>query len=244
MALPPAAGSTLVGGRCWAPRRPTCSRPPTNAPGPRRSPRPRRRRLEEPAGVCQHAQGEGHRVHTPSTPSATAPSGRKIAVIVGCLLIAFIADRHGVRRAWERFGSLFGFEGWSSRACSASSSHRSPGPSACRGRNAAAGGNFIGQKTILNGSGLHVLRPGHPGPAAPVGADHHGRLAGFANLSSIAIQIGSLRTRAGPPRGRGPAGHVRPLRRLPHQHAQRRARRRDHGLRPAPSPGRSVARGS
>ena len=42
-----------------------------------------------------------------------ALSGGRIAVIVGCLLIAFIALIAMVSGGLEWFGSLFGFEGWS-----------------------------------------------------------------------------------------------------------------------------------
>ena len=122
-----------------------------------------------------------------------ALSGGKIAVIVGCLLIAFIALIAMVSGGLEWFGSLFGFEGWSLEGLFGILFAPLAWAIGVPWEDAAQVGNFIGQKTILNEFvGYTSFGPAIPDLQPQSVLITTFALAGFANLSSIAIQIGSF----------------------------------------------------
>ena len=122
-----------------------------------------------------------------------AMNGGRIAVIVGALLIAFIALIGLVSAVLGWFGSLFGFEGWSLEGLFGIIFSPLAWALGVPWADAAQVGNFIGEKTILNEFvGYTSLGPAIPDldPQSVLIATF--ALAGFANLSSIAIQIGSI----------------------------------------------------
>ncbi|GMA39917.1 NupC/NupG family nucleoside CNT transporter [Mobilicoccus caccae] len=122
-----------------------------------------------------------------------AMNGGKIAVIVACLLIAFVALIALISSFLGWFGGLFGQEGWSLEALFG----RIFAPVAwligTPWNEAMTVGNFIGQKTVLNefvGFTAFSQEVGNLSPKAVLISTF--ALAGFANLSSIAIQIGAF----------------------------------------------------
>lgn len=122
-----------------------------------------------------------------------AMNGGRIAVIVGGLLIAFIALIALVSAILGWFGGLFGFEGWSLEGLFGIIFSPLAWALGVPWQDAAQVGNFIGEKTILNEFvGYTSLGPAIPNldPQSVLIATF--ALAGFANLSSIAIQIGSI----------------------------------------------------
>lgn len=122
-----------------------------------------------------------------------AMSGGKIAVIVGCLLIAFIALIGMVSAVLGWFGGLFGFEGWSLEGLFGIIFAPLAWALGVPWNDAAMVGNFIGQKTILNEFvGYTSFGPEIPNMDPQSVLITTFALAGFANLSSIAIQIGSI----------------------------------------------------
>ncbi len=124
-----------------------------------------------------------------------AMAGGHIAVIVGCLLIAFVAIIAMLSAFLGMVGGWFGQPDWSLEGLFGLIF----GPVAwllgTPWSEAMTIGNFIGQKTVLNefvaysGFGPAVAAGELSPKAILVGTF---ALAGFANFSSIAIQIGSI----------------------------------------------------
>ncbi|NOL57924.1 NupC/NupG family nucleoside CNT transporter [Corynebacterium ulcerans] len=122
-----------------------------------------------------------------------AMSGGQIAVAVGCLLIAFIAMISMLSAILGGIGSLFGQEGWSLEGLFGLLFSPVAWLIGVPWSEAHLVGPFIGEKTIINefvgytsfGANLENLSP----KSIMISTF---ALAGFANISSIAIQIGAL----------------------------------------------------
>ena len=122
-----------------------------------------------------------------------AMSGGAIAVSVGCLLIAFIAIIAMLSAIIGGVGSIFGQDGWSLEALFGALFAPLAWLIGVPWQDAQLVGSFIGEKTIINefvgytsmGEYLDNLSPKSIMIATFA-------LAGFANISSIAIQIGAL----------------------------------------------------
>ncbi|AIU31466.1 Nucleoside transporter [Corynebacterium ulcerans] len=122
-----------------------------------------------------------------------AMSGGQIAVAVGCLLIAFIAMISMLSAILGGIGSLFGQEGWSLEGLFGLLFSPVAWLIGVPWNEAHLVGSFIGEKTIINefvgytsfGANLENLSP----KSIMISTF---ALAGFANISSIAIQIGAL----------------------------------------------------
>ncbi|AEG82597.1 putative membrane protein [Corynebacterium ulcerans 809] len=122
-----------------------------------------------------------------------AMSGGQIAVAVGCLLIAFIAMISMLSAILGGIGSLFGQEGWSLEGLFGVLFSPVAWLIGAPWSEAHLVGSFIGEKTIINefvgytsfGANLENLSP----KSIMVSTF---ALAGFANIGSIAIQIGAL----------------------------------------------------
>lgn len=122
-----------------------------------------------------------------------AMNGGKIAVIVACLLIAFVALIALISSFLGWFGGLFGQEGWSLEALFGLIFAPVAWLIGTPWNEAMTVGNFIGQKTVLNefvGFTAFSQEVGNLSPKAVLISTF--ALAGFANLSSIAIQIGAF----------------------------------------------------
>ncbi|WP_312721699.1 nucleoside transporter C-terminal domain-containing protein [Mobilicoccus sp.] len=122
-----------------------------------------------------------------------AMSGGKIAVIVACLLIAFVALIAMGSALVGGIGSLFGQEGWSLEGLFGLVFAPIAWLIGTPWNEAMTVGNFIGQKTVLNefvGFTAFSQEVGTLSPKAVMISTF--ALAGFANLSSIAIQIGAF----------------------------------------------------
>ncbi|AFM08276.2 NupC/NupG family nucleoside CNT transporter [Corynebacterium pseudotuberculosis] len=122
-----------------------------------------------------------------------AMSGGQIAIAVGCLLIAFIATISMLSAILGGIGSLFGQEGWSLEGLFGILFSPVAWLIGVPWSEAHLVGSFIGEKTIINefvgytsfGANLEDLSP----KSIMISTF---ALAGFANISSIAIQIGAL----------------------------------------------------
>lgn len=122
-----------------------------------------------------------------------AMSGGQIAVAVGCLLIAFIAMISMLSAILGGIGSLFGQEGWSLEGLFGVLFSPVAWLIGVPWSEAHLVGSFIGEKTIINefvgytsfGANLENMSP----KSIMISTF---ALAGFANISSIAIQIGAL----------------------------------------------------
>lgn len=122
-----------------------------------------------------------------------AMSGGQIAVAVGCLLIAFIAMISMLSAILGGIGSLFGQEGWSLEGLFGLLFSPVAWLIGVPWSEAHLVGSFIGEKTIINefvgytsfGANFENLSP----KSIMISTF---ALAGFANISSIAIQIGAL----------------------------------------------------
>ncbi|QGX58746.1 NupC/NupG family nucleoside CNT transporter [Corynebacterium pseudotuberculosis] len=122
-----------------------------------------------------------------------AMSGGQIAIAVGCLLIAFIATISMLSAILGGIGSLFGQEGWSLEGLFGILFSPVAWLIGVPWSEAHLVGSFIGEKTIINefvgytsfGANLENLSP----KSIMISTF---ALAGFANISSIAIQIGAL----------------------------------------------------
>ncbi|STC81146.1 NupC/NupG family nucleoside CNT transporter [Corynebacterium ulcerans] len=122
-----------------------------------------------------------------------AMNGGQIAVAVGCLLIAFIAMISMLSAILGGIGSLFGQEGWSLEGLFGLLFSPVAWLIGVPWNEAHLVGSFIGEKTIINefvgytsfGANLENLSP----KSIMISTF---ALAGFANISSIAIQIGAL----------------------------------------------------
>lgn len=122
-----------------------------------------------------------------------AMNGGRIAVIVATLLIAFIALIALISAVLGWVGGLFGFEGWSLEGLFGIIFAPLAWALGVPWVDAASVGNFIGQKTILNefvGYTAFSTEISDLDPQSVLITTF--ALAGFANLSSIAIQIGSI----------------------------------------------------
>lgn len=113
-------------------------------------------------------------------------------MIVGCLLIAFIALIAFGSAVLGWVGSLFGFEGWSLEGLFGIIFSPLAWAIGVPWQDAAQVGNFIGQKTILNEFVAYADFGPQVDSLSPVTVVVVTfALAGFANLASIAIQIGT-----------------------------------------------------
>lgn len=120
-------------------------------------------------------------------------AGGKIAIAVACLLIAFIATIVMLSTILGGIGSLFGQDNWSLEGLFGIIFAPAAWLIGTPWNEALEVGNFIGQKTILNefvgytafGESIDELSD----KAILISSF---ALAGFANLSSIGIQIGSI----------------------------------------------------
>lgn len=122
-----------------------------------------------------------------------AMNGGKIAVIVACLLIAFVALIALLSSILGSIGGLFGQSGWSLEGLFGLIFAPIAWLLGTPWNEAMTVGNFIGQKTVLNefvGFTAFSQEVGTLSPKAVLISTF--ALAGFANLSSIAIQIGAF----------------------------------------------------
>ncbi|GAB2512526.1 Nucleoside permease NupX [Corynebacterium atrinae] len=122
-----------------------------------------------------------------------AMAGGRIAVTVGCMLIAFVALIAMLSAMLGGIGNIFGQEGWSLEGLFGIIFSPLAWALGVPWEEASLVGNFIGQKTIINefvgytsfSEYVDVLSP----KAIMITTF---ALAGFANFSSIAIQIGAF----------------------------------------------------
>ncbi|AKK09135.1 NupC/NupG family nucleoside CNT transporter [Corynebacterium testudinoris] len=122
-----------------------------------------------------------------------AMAGGRIAVTVGCMLIAFVALIAMLSAMLGGIGNIFGQEGWSLEGLFGIIFSPLAWALGVPWDEASLVGNFIGQKTIINefvgytsfSEYVDVLSP----KAIMITTF---ALAGFANFSSIAIQIGAF----------------------------------------------------
>lgn len=141
---------------------------------------------------------------------AGAMNGGRIAVVVACLLIAFIATIAMLSAAIGGIGGWFGQEGWSLEGLFGLIFAPIAWLIGVPWDDAGLVGNFIGQKTILNefvGYTAFGEKIGELSQKSVMIATF--ALAGFANLSSIAIQIGAIGSLA--PERRGEVAKNGPL---------------------------------
>lgn len=124
---------------------------------------------------------------------AGAMNGGRIAVIVACLLIAFIAVIAMLSAIIGGVGGWFGQDGWSLEGLFGLLFAPVAWLIGVPWEHADLVGNFIGQKTILNEFVGYTSFSEHVKSLDPKSIMLSTfALAGFANLSSIAIQIGSF----------------------------------------------------
>ena len=125
--------------------------------------------------------------------SRGAMNGGRIAVIVGCLLIAFIAVIAFLSAIIGGIGGWFGHSEWSLEGIFGWALAPLAWAIGVPWDDAVNVGNFIGQKTVLNefvgytSFGKHIDDLSAKSVMISTFA-----LAGFANFSSIAIQMGSM----------------------------------------------------
>ena len=120
-------------------------------------------------------------------------NGGRIAVIVGCLLIAFIATIAMLSAFLGGIGGWFGQDNWSLEGLFGLLLAPIAWLIGAPWDEAMAVGNFIGQKTVLNefvGFTAFSQQVATLSPKAVMVSTF--ALAGFANLSSIAIQTGAF----------------------------------------------------
>lgn len=124
---------------------------------------------------------------------AGALSGGRIAVTVACLLIAFIAMIAMLSAIIGGVGSMFGQEGWSLEGLFGMLFAPLAWAIGVPWHEAGLVGSFIGEKTIINEFVGYTSFSEHVADLSPKSIMLTSfALAGFANLSSIAIQIGSF----------------------------------------------------
>ncbi|MDO5699355.1 MAG: nucleoside transporter C-terminal domain-containing protein [Dermatophilus congolensis] len=124
---------------------------------------------------------------------AGAMNGGKIAVIVGCLLIAFVALIAFFSAIIGGIGGWFGQDNWSLEGLFGLIFAPIAWLIGTPWNEAMTVGNFIGQKTVLNefvGFTAFSQEVGNLSPKAIMVSTF--ALAGFANFASIAIQIGAF----------------------------------------------------
>lgn len=121
-----------------------------------------------------------------------AMSGGRIAVSVTCLLIAFIALIAMLSALVGGIGHIFGQEGWTLEGAIGWVFSPVAWAIGTPWEEAQLVGNFIGQKTVLNEFVGYTAFSAHVAELSPKAVLLSTfALAGFANLSSIAIQIGT-----------------------------------------------------
>lgn len=124
---------------------------------------------------------------------AGAMSGGRIAVAVACLLIAFIAMIAMLSAIIGGVGSWFGQDNWSLEGLFGVIFSPLAWAIGVPWEEAGLVGNFIGQKTILNEFVGYTAFSEHVDTLSDKSIMLASfALAGFANLSSIAIQIGAF----------------------------------------------------
>ncbi|MCS4490252.1 NupC/NupG family nucleoside CNT transporter [Corynebacterium sp. ES2794-CONJ1] len=124
---------------------------------------------------------------------AGALSGGRIAVTVACLLIAFIATIAMLSAVLGGIGSIFGQDNWSLEGLFGVIFSPLAWAIGVPWEEASLVGNFIGQKTILNEFVGYTAFSEHVDTLSEKSILISSfALAGFANLSSIAIQIGAF----------------------------------------------------
>ncbi|APT92173.1 transporter [Corynebacterium phocae] len=122
-----------------------------------------------------------------------AMSGGRIAVTVACLLVAFIAGIAMLSALLGGIGNMFGQEGWSLEGLFGILFSPLAWAIGVPWDEAGLVGNFIGQKTIINEFVGYTSFSEHVDTLSDKSIMLTSfALAGFANLSSIAIQIGSI----------------------------------------------------
>lgn len=123
---------------------------------------------------------------------AGAMSGGRIAVSVACLLIAFIALIALLSAVVGWVGSLFGYGDWTLEGAIGWALSPVAWAIGTPWEEADLVGNFIGQKTVLNEFVGYTAFSEYVEDLSPKAVLLSTfALAGFANLSSIAIQIGT-----------------------------------------------------
>ncbi len=124
---------------------------------------------------------------------AGALSGGRIAITVGCLLIAFIATIAMLSAIIGGIGSIFGQEGWSLEGLFGLIFAPLAWAIGVPWEEAGLVGSFIGEKTIINEFVGYTSFSEHVDTLSEKSIMLTSfALAGFANISSIAIQIGSF----------------------------------------------------
>ncbi|MCS4491939.1 NupC/NupG family nucleoside CNT transporter [Corynebacterium sp. ES2794-CONJ1] len=124
---------------------------------------------------------------------AGALSGGRIAVTIGCLLIAFIATITMLSAVLGGVGSVFGQENWSLEGLFGLIFAPLAWAIGVPWDEASLVGNFIGQKTILNEFVGYTAFSEYVDTLSEKSILISSfALAGFANLGSIAIQIGAF----------------------------------------------------
>lgn len=122
-----------------------------------------------------------------------AIAGGRIAVTVACMLIAFIALISMISALLGGIGHIFGQEGWTLEGLFGAIFAPLAWAIGVPWEEASIVGNFIGQKTILNEFVGYTSFSEHVDTLSPRAIMISTfALAGFANLSSIAIQIGAF----------------------------------------------------
>lgn len=122
-----------------------------------------------------------------------AMSGGRIAIAVGCLLIAFIAFIAMISAILGGIGGLFGQDHWSLEGLFGLIFAPAAWLIGVPWQDAQLVGNFIGEKTIINEFvGFTSFGPHIPDMDPKSVMITTFALAGFANISSMAIQIGSI----------------------------------------------------
>lgn len=124
---------------------------------------------------------------------AGAMAGGRIAVSVACMLIAFIALIAMLSAILGGIGHLFGQENWSLEGLFGLIFSPLAWAIGVPWHESGLVGSFIGQKTILNEFVGYTSFSEHVAQLSPKAVMISTfAMAGFANLSSIAIQIGSF----------------------------------------------------
>ncbi|WJZ03338.1 NupC/NupG family nucleoside CNT transporter [Corynebacterium freiburgense] len=122
-----------------------------------------------------------------------AMAGGRIAIAVGCLLIAFIAFIAMISAVLQGIGGIFGQENWSLEGLFGLIFAPAAWLIGVPWEDAQLVGNFIGEKTIINEFvGFTSFGPHIPEMDPKSVMITTFALAGFANISSMAIQIGSI----------------------------------------------------
>lgn len=131
-----------------------------------------------------------------------ALAGGKLAVIIGCLLIAFVALIAFASAIIGGIGSWFGQENWSLEGLFGILFAPVAWLAGVPWHEATQAGNYLGMKTVLNEFVAYTnFGPQVPNLDPKTVLVTTFALAGFANFASIAIQIGSFGSLAPERRG-------------------------------------------